>query len=153
MHLYETHLPVANTERALDFYSNIAGLSFAYRDSNRDIVFLWADKKEKGMVGLWGPNTDYGPQAGVDRRCHVAFAISLDELFATLKRLNQKGIETLGFAGDKSEEPSVIGWIPSAQIYFRDPDGHTLEFISLLPGDPRPGFIGAYSEWLKLLEK
>jgi len=27
MHLYETHLPVANTERARDFYTNIAGLS------------------------------------------------------------------------------------------------------------------------------
>ena len=53
-----------------------------------------------------------------------------------LKRLNQQGIETFGFGGDKSEEPSVIGWMPSAQIYFRDPDGHMLEFISILPEKP-----------------
>ena len=150
MHLYETHLPVANTERSRDFYTNIAGLSFAYRDPNRDIVFLWADKKEKGMVGLWGPNTVYGPQGGVDRKCHVAFAISLDQLFATIKRLNQQGIETFGFDGGKSDEPSVIGWMPSAQIYFRDPDGHTLEFITILPEEPHPDFIGTYSQWKDL---
>jgi hypothetical protein len=94
------------------------------------------------MVGLWGPNTVYGPQSGIDRKCHVAFAISLDELFAMIKRLSQQGIETFGFGGGKSEEPTVIGWMPSAQIYFRDPDGHMVEFISLLPGDPRPRFRG-----------
>jgi len=150
MHLYETHLPVANTERARDFYTNIAGLSFAYRDPNRDIVFLWADRKEKGMVGLWGPDTFYGPQVGVDRKCHAAFAISLDQLFVMIKRLNQQGIETFGFGGGKSEEPSVIGWMPSAQIYFRDPDGHTLEFISILQEEPHPDFIGTYSQWKDL---
>jgi lactoylglutathione lyase len=150
MHLYETHLPVANTERARDFYINIARLSFAYRDPNRDIVFLWADKKEKGMVGLWGPNTVYGPQTGVDRKSHLAFAISVDQLFATIKRLSQQGIETFGFGAGKSEEPSVIGWMPSAQIYFRDPDGHTLEFISILPEEPHPDFIGTYSQWKDL---
>jgi lactoylglutathione lyase len=150
MHLYETHLPVANTERSRDFYTNIAGLPFAYRDPNRDIVFLWAYRKEKGMVGLWGPNTVYGPQGGVDRKWHVAFAISLDQLFATIKRLNQQGIETFGFGGGKSAEPSVIGWMPSAQIYFRDPDGHMLEFISILPEKPHPDFTGTYSQWKDL---
>ncbi len=92
------------------------------------------------MVGLWGPNTVYGPQSGVDRKCHVAFAIFLDQLFATIKRLSQQGIETFGFGGGKSEEPSVIGWMPSAQIYFRDPDGHTLEFISIFTRETASGF-------------
>jgi Glyoxalase/Bleomycin resistance protein/Dioxygenase superfamily. len=133
-----------------EFYTRVVGLPFAYRDPTRDIVFLWADKKKKGMVGLWGPNTVYGPQSGVDRKCHVAFAISLDQLFATIKRLSQQGIETFGFGGGKSEEPSVIGWMPSAQIYFRDPDGHTLEFISILPEKPRPDFTGTYSQWKDL---
>jgi lactoylglutathione lyase len=150
MHLYETHLPVANTERARDFYTNIAGLSFAYRDPTRDIVFLWADKKEKGMVGLWGPNTAYGRQNGIARRCHVAFAVPLDQLVARIKKLHKHGIETLGFSGHKTHEPTVIGWMPSAQIYFRDPDGHMLEFTSILPDTPNPSFNGPYSEWKKL---
>jgi lactoylglutathione lyase len=126
------------------------GLPFAYRDPTRDIIFLWAVSKEQGMLGLWGPNTAYGQENGIARKCHLAFAVSFDQLLAAIKRLNESGIETLGFGGHKTHEPTVIGWMPSAQIYFRDPDGHMLEFISLLLGDPRPGFVGAYSEWLKL---
>ena len=49
MHLYETHVPVADTELAREFYTRVVGLPFAYRDPTRDIVFLWADKKKKGM--------------------------------------------------------------------------------------------------------
>src|SRR6266705_1145857 len=107
MHLYETHVPVADTELAREFYTRVVGLPFAYRDPTRDIVFLWADMKKKGMVGLWGPNTVYGPQSGVDRKCHVAFAISLDQLFATIKRLSQQGIETFGFGGGKHHSWSL----------------------------------------------
>lgn len=126
MHLYETHLPVADTKSAERFYREIVGLPFAYRDPTRDIVFLWADAKEKAMIGLWGPNTVYGRQNRVAQRCHLAFAVALDELFAMIAKLNQNGIDTLGFGGDKTKEPTVIGWMPSAQIYFRDPMGTCL---------------------------
>ena len=37
--------------------------------------------------------------------------------------------------------------MPSAQLYFRDGDGHSLEFIALLDEFPDPGFIGSLSEW------
>jgi len=150
MHLYETHLPVANTEIAKDFYTDVVGLFFAYRDPTRDIVFLWAASKEQGMIGLWGPNTAYGRDDGIARKCHVAFALSFDQLLVAIKRLNERGIETLGFGGHKTHEPTVIGWMPSAQIYFRDPDGHMLEFISVLPDPPDPAFTGVYSDWKKL---
>ena len=150
MHLYETHLPVADTEIARRFYQEIVGLLFAYRDPTRDIVFMWVDTKEKAMIGLWGPNTAYGRQSGTTQQRHVAFAVSLDELFAAVQKLNANNIETLGFDGKTSREPTVIGWMPSAQIYFRDPDGHMLEFISILPGPPIPKFNGNYSEWKKL---
>jgi lactoylglutathione lyase len=150
MHLYETHLPVASTEIAKDFYTQIVGLHFAYRDPGRDIVFLWADSKENGMIGLWGPNTAYGKETGIARKCHVAFAVSFDQLLATIEKLSEHGIETFGFGGHKTREPTVIGWMPSAQIYFRDPDGHVLEFISILPDPPHPSFNGAYSAWENL---
>jgi len=150
MHLYETHLPVANTEIAKDFYTKTVGLPFAYRDPTRDIIFLWAASKEQGMIGLWGPNTTYGQENGIARKCHLAFAVPFDELLAVIKKLNECGIETLGFGGHKTHEPTVIGWMPSAQIYFRDPDGHMLEFISILPDPPNPKFIGAYFDWKKL---
>lgn len=150
MRLYETHLPVANTEIAKDFYTTVVGLAFAYRDPTRDIIFLWAASKEQGMIGLWGPGTAYGPKNGIMRKCHLAFALPFDQLPAAITKLNECGIETLGFGGHRTGEPTVIGWMPSAQIYFRDPDGHMLEFISILPDMPDPEFVGAYSDWKKL---
>ena len=151
MHLYETHLPVANTEIAKDFYTQIVELPFAYRDPRRDIVFMWADSKQRGMIGLWGPNTAYGKEHGIARKCHVAFAVPFDQLLATIEKLTEHGIETFGFDGCHTREPTVIGWMPSAQIYFRDPDRHALEFISILPDPANPKFIGAYSDWKKLM--
>ena len=153
MHLYETHLPVADTRAAQKFYTEVVGLPFAYRDPTRDIVFLWADKKEKAMIGLWGPNTAYGRQKGIAQSFHVAFAVALEELFVRVEKLRVNNVETLGFDGNQSDEPTVIGWMPSAQIYFRDPDGHMLELISILPDSPRPEFNGRYSEWKNLANR
>ncbi len=153
MHLYETHLPVADTKIAERFYREIVGLPFAYRDPARDIVFLWADVREQGMVGLWGPTTAYGSNDSVMAKCHVAFAVSLDQLIDAIKKLNEDGIDTFGFGGERAHEPTVIGWMPSAQIYFRDPDGHMLEFITILPDPPNPSFNGSYSEWKKLITR
>ena len=150
MRLYETHLPVANTEIAKDFYTSVVGLPLAYRDPTRDIIFLWAASKEQGMIGLWGPNTAYGPKNGIAPKCHLAFAVSFDQLLAAIRRLNDCGVETLGFGGHQTIEPTVIGWMPSAQIYFRDPDGHMLELISILPDPPDSTFIGSYSDWKRL---
>ncbi len=76
--------------------------------------------------------------------------MTLHQLFAAITKLNGNGIETLGFGGEKTNEPTVIGWMPSAQIYFRDPDGHMLEFITILSDLPHPNFNGPYSEWKKL---
>ena len=84
-------------------------------------------------------------------RCHFAFAVSFEQLVSALEKLNERGIETRGFGGEPYREPSVIGWMPSAQIYFRDPDGHSLEFITILPDAPSPGFNGSYTEWKELI--
>ena len=146
MHLYETHLPVASTEKSAKFYLEIVGLEFAYRDPGRDIVFLWIGPGRRSMLGLWGPMTLYGKEP---HRCHLAVALSLPELLEASKRLNRLGIATSNFAGKETIEPSVIGWMPSAQLYFRDPDGHSLEFIALLDDPPDPPFIGSLSEWRK----
>ena len=144
MHLYETHLPVADTRKSTEFYVDVVGLQFAYRDPTRDIVFLWAGSGKQSMVGLWGPSSEYGKAF---HKCHLAFAVSLPELLAAGERLQQEGIQTTNFMGETTIEPSVIGWMPAAQLYFRDPDDHALEFIALLDESPDPGFLGPLAQW------
>ena len=96
------------------------------------------------MLGLWGPSTALGDEF---HKCHIAFNVSLAELIAAGERLNIAGIKTHNFAGKQTTEPSVIGWMPSAQLYFRARDGHSLELIALLDESPAPEFVGALSEW------
>jgi lactoylglutathione lyase len=146
MHLYETHLPVRSTGASERFYVDVVGLQFAYRDPTRDAVFLWIGSKRRSMLGLWGPSTTRG---GDFHKGHFAIALTLPELLVTGKRLNDMGVRTHNFAGEKTVEPSVIGWMPSAQIYFCDPDGHSLEYIALLDDPPDPAFIGPFSTWQK----
>ena len=146
MHLYETHLPVANTEKSAQFYQEVVRLEFAYRDPGRDIVFLWIGTERRSMLGLWGPTTLRGKDP---HPCHFAIALSLPELIEAGARLNRLGIATSNFAGEETAEPSVIGWMPSAQLYFRDPDQHSLEFIALLDDPPDASFIGPLSAWRK----
>jgi lactoylglutathione lyase len=144
MHLYETHLPVSDTEKSRRFYEDILGLEFGYRDPTRDIVFLFIGENRRSMLGLWGPTTSYGSDP---HQSHFAIAIPLTELLIVGKRLNDLGIRTRNFAGEETTEPSVIGWMPSAQIYFHDPDGHSLEFITVLDDAPEAGFHGPLSVW------
>jgi len=146
MYLYETHLPVRSTEASRRFYTDVVGLEFAHRDPTRDAVFMWIGSNRRSMLGLWGPTTTRGSDF---HKCHFAMAVSLHELLASGQRLAASGIECHNFPGEKTTEPSVIGWMPSAQLYFRDPDDHSLEFITLLDDPPDPNFIGSLSAWQK----
>jgi lactoylglutathione lyase len=144
MHLYETHLPVTNSERSSAFYRQVVGLEFAYRDPTRDIVFLWIGSHKQSMLGLWGPDTAYGRQMS---KRHFAIALSLPELLTAGHRLNEQQVATTNFLGEPTTEPSVLGWMPSAQLYFADPDGHALEYIALLDDAPDATFVGSLSAW------
>jgi hypothetical protein len=95
------------------------------------------------------PNIDVMISSQYSPRLADAFNVPLAELLAAGERLNAAGIQTQNFAGEKTTEPSVIGWMPSAQLYFRDRDGHSLEFITLLDESPEPEFVGSLSEWKK----
>src|SRR6476660_3844083 len=75
--------------------------------------------------------------------------ILLWQLLGAGERLRRSGITCQDFRGEQTDEPSVIGWMPSAQLYFCDPDGHSVEFIALLDDAPDPSFIGSLFEWRK----
>jgi len=135
---------VTNTEASRVFYTRVVGLKFAYRDPTRDIVFLWAGEHKRSMVGLWGPGTTYGRNFHAS---HIAFAVSLPDLLKAGESLRNSGVRCHDFHGTETHEPSVIGWMPSAQLYFRDPDGHLLELIALLDDISDPTFAGTLSQW------
>ena len=44
----------------------------------------------------------------------------------------------LDFARNPTTEPIVLAWMPAAAVYFQDPDGNLLEYLTMLPETPRP---------------
>ena len=147
MNLYETHIPVADVQESIQFYTEVLGLELALEQPERNIAFLWIGGREESMLGLWGPDSPYGWKDGEHIKHHFAISVTQEQLFAMTAKLQTLGIKTRGFKDDGSNEPSVIGWMPSAQIYFPDPNGHSLELITVLDDDPDPDFYGSWSAW------
>jgi lactoylglutathione lyase len=78
----------------------------------------------------------------------VAFNVALDALLEAPGWLAAHGVAPLSFFGEPASEPSVIGWMPAAAVYFRDPDGHLLEHLAMLEEAPRPDLgIVPWSTW------
>ena len=77
---------------------------------------------------------------------HTSWSGSLPDLLKTRESLRSSRVLCHDFHGTETDEPSVIGWMPSAQLYFRDPDGHLLEVIALLDDMPDPTFPFAVAD-------
>src|SRR6185503_822820 len=107
-------------------------------------AFFWIGGRGHTMLGLWGRGA--GPQKTTT---HVAFAVPLDDVIAAPRTLQAAGIAALDFDERPTDEPVVLAWMPAASVYFRDPDGHLLEFIAMLDADPRPDAgVVKWKDWL-----
>ena len=96
------------------------------------------------MLGMWSLG-----RASLGFSLHLAFEVLLDDLLHATKRLKKQGIKPLSFFGVETTEPSVICWMPAASVYFRDPDGNMLEYISMFENPPLPELgIIPWSEWV-----
>jgi lactoylglutathione lyase len=131
--LFETHLSVADLARSVDFYRDVAGLELALEVPERGAAFLWIGAPGRAMLGLWSLGS-----APLGLQLHLAFTVAVDEVLRAPEHLRAKGVTPLSFFGEEADEPSVIGWMPAAAVYFRDPDGHQLEYLAMLEGPPRP---------------
>ena len=141
--LFEAHLPVADIARAVAFYRDVVGLDAAYDDAGRGVAFMWAGSPGGAMLGLWSLGT-----APMGMLLHVAFAADLDEVLRAPEALAAAEVTPLSFLREETHEPSVIGWMPAAALYFRDPDGHQLEYLAMLDEPPRASLgIVPWSEW------
>ena len=142
--VYETHLPVADLDRSIRFYRDTLGLTLAAEMQGRGIAFFWIGPKETGMLGLWQAGT--GP---LRMTLHCAFRLPKLRLLQACVDLTHAGIQPLDFDGNPSAEPVVIGWMPALSVYFKDPDGHSLELIHVMDEAPDPGFgVRPYSRWI-----
>jgi len=159
--VHHTGIIVSDLERSIDFYHGILGLDFANEPSP---VF---DDPELGpKVGVPGaalrqvtlkagddqvelleysappsPVDEPVPQNALGAH-HVGFCV--DDIDGKVRELQEKGVE---FLGDVTavDEGVLAGW---RWVYFRDPDGITLELVEVAytrDADRRAG-IAAYLE-------
>ncbi|MFL5824540.1 MAG: VOC family protein [Solirubrobacteraceae bacterium] len=141
--LFEAHLTVLDLPRAIAFYRDVMGLSLALEVTDRGAAFFWIGQPGQAMLGLW---TTGSMPMGLS--LHVAFSASLQEVLGACQRLRDLGVTPLSFFEQEADEPSVIGWMPAAAVYLRDPDGHLLEYLAMLdePARPEVGIV-PWSEW------
>jgi lactoylglutathione lyase len=143
--LFEAHLPVTSVPESVAFYREVVGLDLAYEVPERGAAFLWCGARGGSMLGLWSHGS--GPMG---MRLHVAFTVKLQQLLDAPAALAACGVTPRSFFGEEAEEPSVIGWMPAAAVYFQDPDGHSLEYLAMLdePAWPDAG-ITTWSRWVE----
>ena len=142
--LFETHLTVSDLQCSVDFYRRVVGLPLALEVPERNAAFFWIGDPGRSLLGLWSIGS-----APLGLALHIAFEVVMDDLLDAPKRLEGLGITPLSFFGVETTEPSVIGWMPAAALYLRDPDGHLLEYLTMLEEEPRPDLgIVPWSEWL-----
>ncbi|WP_273851935.1 VOC family protein [Guptibacillus spartinae] len=146
--LYEAHLPVSDISKSIEFYNNL-GLELAHRGES--VTFFWIEKG-KSWLGLWETDkvdTSYHPSLR-----HVAFYVELDDLLAAKEWLKERDIEVrTAFNFKPEQQPIVLPNNPQTHsaIYFNDPDGNSLEFITPIKIDEKIDFnMMELKDWFNL---
>jgi lactoylglutathione lyase len=143
--LFETHLIVGDLETSIAFYRDRVGLELAHILPARRAAFFWIGPRGTSMLGLW--ESGAGPQRTT---AHIAFAAAADDVIAAPGKLQGAGIAALDFNGQPTNEPVVLAWMPAVAVYLHDLDGHLLENIAMLDGEPRPDDgIVAWRAWAR----
>jgi catechol 2,3-dioxygenase-like lactoylglutathione lyase family enzyme len=138
--LFETHLKVSNLERSVEFYGKTLGLELGMKEDARRAAFYWVGGQRNTMLGLW-ETLPWAPERNNSEPIvphHFAFEVAPVDLSRVIANVKSRGIILWNFFGKATDVPSVFGWMPAASIYFHDPDGHLLEIIAKLPGEPKP---------------
>jgi lactoylglutathione lyase len=142
--LFETHLTVSDLRRSMEFYGGTLGLELAQVFAEQRVAFYWIGSGSASMLGIWEAGS--GPQR---INLHTAFRVDLSRLLEAPDRLRTANVVPLDFSQQPTSEPVVLAWMPAAALYFTDPDGNLLEFISMLPHSPRPELgVVRWSDWL-----
>ena len=141
--IYETHINVENLEASIEFYQNVLGLEKCGYNDERRIAFFWVGQPQEYMLGIWEK-----PKSEIVKM-HFAFRCDKEDILNnSISFLKERNLKPYNFLKDNNETPMVFSWMPALAIYFDDPDGHCLEFISILEGQPKPELgIITFDEW------
>ena len=141
--LFEAHLLVSDVDRSIEFYRDVLGLPLALSLPERGAAFFWVGGPGHAMLGLWSLGS-----APMGFSQHIALEVSLSDVFGAGQALRSRDVTPLSFFGAEAAEPSVIGWMPAAAVYFRDPDGNLIEYLAMLdePAQAERGIV-PWSLW------
>lgn len=124
MRLLHTMLRVGNLKRAIDFYTHVLGMKLLrqkdYPDGKFTLAFVgYGDESDNTVIELthnWDTDSyDLGEGYG-----HIA--IEVDDVYAAVKELKDRGGKVVREAGPMNAGTTVIAFI-------EDPDGYPVELI------------------------
>lgn len=147
--VYEVHLPVTDLGKSVDFYAKLGfELGFGSRGDS-SVLLVCPDATAGPMIGLF---TVDAVEHRHPAEFHTAFRVAGREAERMVPWLRKRGIEpqhpSTAPRDGPMDEPIVHGWMPAAAVFFEDPDGHLLELIAELDGEPQPAFnYRPLSEW------
>jgi lactoylglutathione lyase len=146
--IFETHVRTTDLERAMAFYGGSLGLELALHLEERNVAFYWIGGRGNAMLGVW----EVDPASW--HASHFAFTIHESEIPVAVERLRAAGVDMLDFWGHPSHDPIVHAWMPACGIFFRDPDGNSLELVAMLPGEGRRDLgVIPLSEWYAMVTR
>ncbi len=125
-HVLEASLYVSDLEAAEVFYTDVLGLTLHSKLEGRHVFFRCGEQ----MVLLFNPETTANPDLtprglgshGAHGPGHLAFGVNADEIDVWRAHLESRGVEI--------EQEIDWGGRRGRSIYFRDPDGNSLEFAT-----------------------
>ncbi len=112
-------IPVTDTVRSMEFYTDILGMTPIQVMHDRGMVFLDAGGD---CVILAKSALKVDPK---EHDLHHAFVVDAADYEAAKKTLAEKGVEVIW------EEDRQGGAVNGPRAYFHDPDGNVLEIINL----------------------
>lgn len=122
--ILETCLYVNDLERAKEFYTRVLGLEFHAEVPGRHIFFRCGDS----MFLLFDPSATSQPHPGMEVPLHGAtgpghccFTLTESNLESWRSHLHKQGV---------SIEQEIVWPQGGVSLYFRDPDGNSLELAS-----------------------
>jgi lactoylglutathione lyase len=141
--LFETHITVSDLQRSIAFYRDVVGLELGIVQPERPAAFFWVGGRGRPMLGVFSLGS-----CPLTMRQRLAFQARLQDVLASPQKLRAAGITPLGGGREPIDEPVVFAWGLAASVFFDDPDGNLLEYISMLPEPPRPELgLVSWSEW------